>query len=819
MFANYFAILMRIALRSRLHSIIIIFGLTLGLSVSLMIMLYAWFETHYDTNHPEADRLYRVETTISSPGRADRLFTSTMGPLAGVLEEELSSVELAARMRVEWHNYSVEGYEGFTTQTYFVDPGFLTLFPLDFIEGQNGDLSDPTAIYLSESRAKLIFGDEPAVGQLLNEDDGVVLTVKGIFKDFQENSHLAIDTLAPLTAGQMYTSREQLDTSWRNIPVQTYVRLRDNAEPAVVRNEIKSLIERFSPQDDTNNGTQTGDFSLMAVPDIHLEGGPYNSRLKLGGNKTQLTVLTSIGVLVLIVACFNYVNMATARAMTRAREVAMRKVVGAKKRHLFAQFLSETFLYVIFSWFIALVLIDTALPYVNSFIGRDLTTDYIWQSDVIALQIIVIIGVTFASGLYPTLYLSRFNPIRILKEQTADSTWKISLRTILVVLQFAVSVGLIIASSIIYVQTKYARNIDLGFDKSDTVVLYGVGRGRTETVRLTSALDKAIANQPGVVSISGSQALPSWNHNSEARLGLIGMQEDNFLSFNQLAVDLDYFETYRVKSVAGRLYSEDFATDRLQWDLENRNSVDLPIILNETGARQLGFATPQEAVDTAITIEVSTGRQRAARIVGVVEDFHFKSIHNTIDPMVFYPDPTRFTAMTVRIDATLRGDAIDSIRQGWKQVLPYQNMGYEYLEQNILAQYLQEERLLVAVGILAVVAILIALLGLYGLAAFHLERRIKEIGIRKVLGAESKDIVQLVTWQFARPVIMANLVAWPITWFFMNEWLAGFAYRIEVSLIPFLITGLVAVGFAAFTVAWQALSIARANPIRALRYE
>lgn len=818
MFGNYVKTLIRVVLRSRLHSAITVLGLTLGLTISLFITMFVWFETHYEVDFENADRTYRIESLVSAPGREDRLFNLSMGPLAELLRARLDYVEQMGRSRIEWHSYQVEGEEVFNAPTYLADQGFLDIFPLDFIYGGREGLKNQTSIIISESRANLLFGTSDVVGKIIQETDANPLNIVGVFRDLPENTHLTIDMLVPLNSPQQYISAETVETSWRNIPVQTYALLKRGAQPEQFSTDINRLVEETAASDASTTGS-TAELLVQPIKDIHLYGGPYRSRNKPAGNVEQLGIISVIGFLVLSVACFNYVNISTARAMTRAREVAMRKVVGAAQRNLIVQFLGETLFYVGFSWFLSLVIIDALLPLVNDFMSRSLTSDLIWHSDVILWQMAILGVVIFASGLYPAFYLARFNPIKILKEQSTDVNRKISLRTILVVLQFAASVGLIIAASVIYIQTSYARNVELGFDQQDMVVLYGIGRGAAESVRLSTALDNAIVNQPGIISVSGSEALPSWDHQNEARLGKTGMVKEDFLSFNQLAVDLDYFETYKVSTVAGRMFSEEFAADTLQWDLENRDTVELPIVVNRTGARTLGYDTDVEAVDQAITVEMQTGREREARIIGVVADFHFRSIRNEIEPMVFYPDPSRFATMAVRIDPNQRDTAIESIRNGWNKVLSYQSMGYGYLDQAIIGQYVEDERLLVVIAVLAGIAILIAGLGLYGLAAFNLERRIKEIGIRKVLGANTGDIVGLVAWQFSQPVLAANLIAWPITWFAIHEWLSGFAYRIDLTLIPFLVTGIAALIVALLTVGGQAMNVARSNPVNALKYE
>jgi putative ABC transport system permease protein len=818
MFANYLMILFRVALRSRLHSAITVLGLTLGLTVSLLVLIYVWFETHYEVDFEDAEKIYRVEALVSAPGRESTLYNTTMGPTANLLKERLDYIEEAGRSRIEWHSYKVKDGEPFNAPTYFVDTGFLNIFPLEFIAGGKEGLANATSVVISESRANLLFGSSDVVGKVIEETDARPLNIVGVFKDLPENTHLTIDMLAPLNAPQKYISNERVDVSWRGLPVQTYIKVSKAIDLDIMVADINKLILETAAVDGTTNG-RTAEFLVLHIQDIHLYGGPYRSRNKPGGNAQQLGVLTIIGLLVLAVACFNYVNISTARAMMRAREVAMRKVVGANHKQLISQFLGETMLYVVLSWFLSLVLIEAFLPFLNDFMSRDLSTSIIWRNDVVLWQVCMLGLVILMSGIYPAFYLSRFNPIKILKEQSTDVNRKISLRSILVVLQFAVSVGLITAASIIYIQTQYARDVELGFDQNDLIALYGVGRGARESTRLTRALDQAISSQPGVISVSPAQANPDWDHQDEAKLGFVGTAPQDFISFNQLRVDLDYFETYRIDMLAGRQFSEDFANDRIQWDLEARDGVELPIILNEVGARKMGFDTASDAIGQAIAIETSPGQEKDARIVGVSKDFHFRSIHNEIEPMVFYPDPTRFSTITVRIDPTRRAEAIESIRKGWNQELSFQEMGYDYLDQSIIAQYDQEERLLIAVGVLAGIAIIIASLGLYGLAAFNLERRIKEIGIRKVLGADTSDIVRLVAWQFSRPVLVANLIAWPVTWFAIHEWLSGFAYRIDLTILPFLVTAIVALILAIVTVGSQAMNVARSNPVNALKYE
>ena len=822
MFMHFLKTIFRVAVRARLHSAITVLGLALGLTVCLLAVVTVWQETHYDQHHPAADRLYLVETLTTPPGRQPTLRNLSMGPIAETLPTRVAGIEMATRVWRQWDSYFRADNVSFSTPALFVDPTFLEMFPLEFVEGSKETaLVNATSVIISERWAELFFGEEKALGQTISAGKEIDLTVAGVFKDLPETTHFSFQMIAPMHASYKRVQGISLE-SWEQMLVMTYLRLTPDADPAAISLALKELVnDRIDNlQTDVTSVKWTIATTLMPVKDIHLFGGPYEWPFKPSGDFQQLIGLATIGLLVLVVACFNHVNISTARAMFRAREVAMRKVVGASRRQLIVQFLGEASVFCIAAWLIALVLAENLLKPFAEFLGQTVQPDALWQPGVIAVQVVLFLVVTIASGVYPAFYLSRFRPTGVINANAANiSGGRFELRTILVVLQFAISIGLAISAAVIYGQTKYTMNKDLGFVAENLISLPGVRRGPEGTIALTRSLDEAISRKPGVISVSGAGSMPFWDERSEIRIKLGGEAEENMRSFARVVVDIDYFKTYQIDLVAGRFFSEEYAGDRLQWDLKNRDAGVLPVVVNQMAARQLGFSNVADAVNQTVVVETSPGVQRSSLIVGIAKNIHFRSLKSAIEPMVFYSDPTRFNVLTVRMDPNRIEEATKGVEEAWNEVLPGQSFRVRFVDENIRSQYIGEDRQLTIIGILAALAVIIATLGLYGLSSFVIERRIREIGIRKVLGAKVGDIIRLMVWQFSKPVMVANIIAWPAAWYLNGEWLASFAYRIDLTIVPFVLSGGLALAVACLIVGLLAYKTAQANPIKALRTE
>lgn len=821
MLRHHLNVLIRVAVRSGIHSFVTIVGLALGLTVCLLALVTVWQETHYDTYHRDADRLYMVETRLALPGRQEVLRNTSMAPLAQAAQDTMPQVAAAARVWRQWDSYWRGDNLNFSMPAYFVDPSFFDMFSFDMIAGDPAALfSTPNAALLSESMAQNMFGGADALGQTISEARRTDLTVVGIYRDLPQSTHLDVDLIVPMTAPHIRLS-DRRATAWDNLSVVTYLKLAPGAQADSVDAAITRLLEdRFSATAGDASERGTLETSLIPVTDIHLWGGPYEWPMKPRGDADRLLTLATIGGLVLLIACFNHINISTARAMLRSREVALRKVVGARRSQLIVQFLGEAALYCACAWTLALALTEVFLPHFSALIGVDVPGAALWDGRLLILQALLFAAVTVVSGMYPALYLSRFHPEQILRGSGGSTArHRVSLRSVLVVLQFAISIALVIATAVIYGQTRFAHDADLGFEAENLIALYGIGRGPEGTIRLSSALDDSISHQPGVISVAGASAMPSWDYRSEARIRAGGTAAEAFQSVGQVAVDLDYVETYGLTVLAGRGFSEDYAADRVQWDLGARGASDLPLIINQQAVLALGYQTNEEALDQTTIIEVSPGVERSGTIVGIVRDFHFRSLRSAIGPMVLYPDPTQFSALTVKIDPARREEAIAGIEKGWQAVLANQGISRDFVDRDIQAQYGAEMRQLNVIGLLAVLAVVIATMGLYGLATFSIERRIKEIGIRKVLGAGTGHIVRMMVWQFSQPVLVANLIAWPTAWYFASNWLERFAYRIELTPTPFAVAAMMALLVAGLVVGLQALRTAQTNPVHALRYE
>ncbi|MEM6638354.1 MAG: ABC transporter permease, partial [Pseudomonadota bacterium] len=763
MFRNYLLTALRNHLRQSGYTFISLAGLTLGLAVATLAFLHVWQETHFDRFIPDAERVHLIEMVRSTPGRSDQLLITVPGPLVGTAAESVAGIEDSTRALLSWYTLSVNKRLQFNARILAADANFAEFMGFEIVEGDGRGLANPSAVLVSESMARRLFGDGPYLGQKVTLDKNRDVEIAAVFADLPLTSHLDAQFIIASNAPSVTDRRIQVDVNWNSMSMYSYLRLAPGVDPGTVGDAIEQIAYKNIPAAGGLDIEQTLDLSLEPVTALHLNGKTYFQRpTNVVGNTTALGITAMIALLVLLIACINSINIATARSADRAHEVGLRKVLGASRAQLVIQFLGESALLVLVSTVAALVLVEIGAGPVGDFVGRTLSLGVLLQPAALAAFIALVIVVVLLSGLYPAFVLANFKPARIFKP--AGGARGLSLRSTLVVFQFVISIALMVMAGTVWQQVRYLESADLGFDRDDIVLLPGIRRGPQQTIDLTRKLDESISGRPGIVHVTGTHSSPSWDYADDARIRPQNAPVEASINVDRLAVDFEFFDVLRVTPLAGRVFDPAFGPDRAQWDLEARGDVELPLVVNSAALASLGYSAPADIVGEPLELGLEPGNERSGRVVGVVPDFHFKSLKSEIRPMVFFPDPARFNLMMVRIDGVQREQALASIEEGWRAVLPGQSLSRSYLDRGLVDQYVSEQRQFTLLAVLAGIAIFIAMLGLVGLLAHAVAARRREISLRKVLGAELGDVLTLFLWQFSRPVMLAVIVAWPLAW-------------------------------------------------------
>jgi putative ABC transport system permease protein len=828
MLSNYFATACRNLLNNKLFSAINIGGLSIGLAACLLIALYVQDEVSYDMQWANADRIYRVTATIdrtgSNPVKAGVNSSILLPALKQYFSEELELGSRMLRSTRDFHIGSAVVRETVAT----VDAEFIDMFELDVLEGSlENVLADPNNIALSSELAERLFAEENVLDQVITLGSGEATTdyrIGAVYRIPPGNTVLDLPALMSLnTAGRI--------SSWLGPLVsQDFVQLRPGIDPS----QIEARLPEFIDLNVDISGLQAGpgvmpsqrvNIELQNVSDIYLNS-PFE-RNSNRGNETVVVAFSAIAILVLLIGCINFTILSTARATQRAREVAVRKVIGASRRQLSLQFLGESFLVVLPAILLALVLVELMLPFFESIVGRTLAFSYgsptAWLS---LLALALIVG--FAGGLYPAFLLSRFKPVTTLKGITTTETrGPISMSNVLVVFQFSISIALIIATAVIYAQVSYTQNRDPGFNGDNMLIIENLGEPRlaNASVAEKNTLKTELANLANVsaASLSGHQPMQS---SGSAIVPLPFSRLDQPGITNQLttlSVDHDFFRTYEISLLAGRDYSQalDRPTPLFQPEYTAGTS-EGNLVVNASAARSLGFANAADAIGARVSSPGFNAGSHNFTIVGVAEDTQFSSLRGLPGPEVYvlYPEEPGFMMNVLGLRFT--GDPqvlLTDVGRIWKEVLGEETVQTSFVADRLAAEFEQERGEASMLVSFSVLAIIIACLGLYGSATFNVQRRTREIGIRKVMGAEVYEIVTLLLWQFSRPVMFANVIAWPVALWVMINWLQRFAYRIDIWLLLPLCAaaGTGALLIAWLTVAGNTLRVASTSPVKSLR--
>ncbi len=829
MLSSYIKTAIRHISRHKLYSFINIGGLAVGLAACILILLFVRDEVSYDSWLPGIERVHRMEATFYPPGRAPLAFVNTPGPARDpLLSYFAGKIEEAARIYRTGHSMST-GDRTFNERVTYVDDNFFELFSLPMVVGEReAAVRDSTSLILSEAMAEKFFGRQPAVGKTITFDNETDYKVVGVFKDIPSNSHLVIDFIAYFDLNR-YTDQPWVAESWLSANVHTYIK----TAPGVSVDEINAAAKDFVdasaviqiPGFPVDTPSDILAFDFISVPDIHLHATKAGG-MKPPGSIAAVYIFSAVAGLILLIACINFMNLATARALQRAREVSMRKVLGARRGQLIKQFLGEATVTSILALVVAVAMVELALPAYNDFLGKTLElslfTDPWLAGGLVAL--IVLVGVI--SGSYPAFVLSNFRPARVLHSATSASDSGSKVRSGLVVLQFAISIGLILSTGVVYGQMIYAQSMNLGFDKSQKLTLQGL---RDDQIQAKAAIiGLEMAKLPGVKGVAyASDSIPQRSNNNTIVEPPQG-QGGEPLVIEQMSVGIGFFELYGVEPLAGRLFSEDFRGDlRPQRDdIAPDQVINIGVIINQSSLSRIGALTPEDAIGQVLRVRIGLISNQTstanASIVGVIPDMHMRSVRFDVAPMIFFVIENQYLDyLSLELEGGQITETLAAIDNLWAQLVPEVPIAREFVDERIASLYTREaERARMFAGF-ALFAVLVACLGLYGLASFAADRRTKEIGLRKIMGASVGDIVKMLLWQFSKPVLIANLIAWPVAFYFMSGWLDGFIYRLDLSVLPVMAAaaGLLALLVAWVTVAAHAARVARSSPIEALRYE
>ena len=834
MWRNYLTTGVRALLKNKTYAFINIFGLGVGLAACLMLLIYVRYERSYDEWLDGSENIYQVQQTFTNPDTGE-VFESQSSPYVSgpAFRKDFPQIESSVYVLTTTPIVMRNGQPLSTEDVLFVNDRFFDVVPLPLIEGDPASaLVNPGSVVLSESEARRYFGDADPMGQtvtMISRGITIDARVTGLMRDLPRNSHLAATMVIRFDPAAYFAEEaEDFMTQWGWNSGFNYFRLRDGTDATVINSALQAWEERNIPDqtigDQTINQGDFTDFRLTNIRDIHLGPAANSAGMNPGNDERTILTFTIIAFLILGMACVNFTNLATARASQRAREVALRKVLGASRNQLMTQFMMESVLLAGLSMLLALTLVEVTLPALSSFLDADLQMNYIGEGSMLLPIVVLTILVGAAGGFYPAFYLSRFQPAQVLKanKSTSEASGSGKLRSVLVISQFAVSIGLIVCTAVVYAQTVYAQSVDPGF-RRDGILQVDVNR-RQITDRIET-FQRAFERVPGIVSVGRAGiGIDPVNQNGT---GISVPGRDQPVNVGNYTIDENFLRTIDVEFLAGRDLTRARPMDvdpRTQTSgiEEDRALVarGLNVVANRLATQRLGFRSPEEAVGAQLRMGIADEEAGLVpiTIVGVIEDTRFRSIREPLEPLVLRIGDYGTTNLVIRYRGN-PSEIRDRIQQAWHQIAPDAPMEADFSEDIVAELYEAEQARSQLFAGFALLAVIVACLGLFGLAAFTAERRTKEIGIRKVLGARNRDILSLLAWQFSKPVIIANLIAWPIAWWLMRDWLNHFDSRIPLGPTPFVAAGLLALVIAIGTIAGHAFKVARANPINALRYE
>jgi putative ABC transport system permease protein len=810
MFKNYFKLAWRNLTKYKFISFINLFGLTVGLTCCMLILTYILNELSYDRYNKDADQVYRVTRTFYDGNGKEMLNLSTVAPPFGYyLPTDFPEIEKMTRLLnsgttpLRYKDKLIN-----EPNVYFADGNLFDVFTVDVLKGNpKTALNDPFSIMLTEETAKKYFGNEDPINKVLRANNQFDVKVTGVYKAFPPNSHIHPNVLVSfntLKDSAVY-GEENLRTNWGNNSFFTYIKLPKNYNIEGMKARFPAFLDKhMAGQYGPNQPSKFTTLGLQKLTDIHLYSHT-DYEAEPNGDIKRIYIFSAIALFILLIACINYMNLSTARSALRAREIGIRKVIGARKRELVIQFLSESILTAWSAILIALALLYFALPWLNKVSGQHLTISILLKWQILVPLFLSPFLIGFISGIYPALFMSSFQPVKTLKGLFKVGSGSINFRKVLVVTQFAISIILIVTTIIVFQQLRYMQNVSLGYNKEHiiTMAYNSQMNDQYDAFRNTLLQNSNIKDVALSSRIPTGRLLDGMGAQVAGSDSMVPVKAD----IRYVAVDYDFIPTYGISLAAGRNFSREYGTDTSNF------------IINESAVKAVGWKDAGQAVGKDFKYGQFTGH-----IVGVVKDFHFESLHQAITPLVFVLPPpgknqTFYNYISVKLSGNHINSTLNTIKNTWEKFspdLPYQ---YTFLDENFSKLYASEQRQETIFTTFACIAIFIACLGLLGLSAFAISQRVKEIGVRKVLGANTTTIVSLLSKDFLKLVLIAAVIAFPVAWYVMHNWLQDFAYRISIQWWVFIIAAVVAALIALITVGMQAIKAAMVNPVKSLRSE
>lgn len=809
MLRNYVKIALRYMWKQKGYSIINILGLAIGMASCILILLYVQYELSYDTYHKESDRIYRVSRAWVDQNGETSLHLGPIAPpfgplfandFEGIVEESVRFLGGGSPLLVhEDKSIVVDGF-------MFAEENVFEVFSWEVISGDpKTALTEPYAVVLTETASRAFFDDEDPIGkQLVYNNFGIELPMKvtAVIRDVPDNSHFRFNYLCSFKTVEEFFGVDNLMQNWGSNNYPTYLLLKEGYDYNELQAQLGDFLDRHLEENNGIMPSQRNYLTLWPLTSIHLHSH-LDSEVEPNGDILYVRLYTVIAIFTLIIACINFMNLATARSAKRAREVGIRKVMGAYRVSLIRQFISESVIFSLLSLAVALLIVAIVLPEFRNFIQKDITLNLIENQFALLILLGITLFVGIVAGSYPAFYLSNFQPAIILKGSKKAGRGNISLRSILVVFQFTLSIALIISVGIVQDQIDYMRTKSLGFQKDNMYIL----PMSNEIYNNFESLKTQFEAQPGITEVTMSSRVPSGRllDSQGATAEIDGEMQPVNLRIADIHVDHDYLDSYEVEFAAGRNFDYELASDSTQ-----------AFILNEAAVKAIGWETPEEAIGK----KFDYGMRQGGSVIGVVKDFHFESLHQEIAPIVFLVTSGRSNQVSVRISSGSEEEVLDYLREQWAFLRPGFPFTYFTVSDNFDEQYENEDRLATVIQWFSLLAILIACLGLLGLSSFTAEQRIKEIGIRKVMGASVMQIMMLLTRSYTLLVVISFILASSVVWYFAGMWLdSNFAYLTKLRLQTFMIAGILSVLISWITVGFQTMRAALSDPVDSLKYE
>ncbi|MEO6136337.1 MAG: ABC transporter permease [Ginsengibacter sp.] len=806
MLKNYIKIAWRNLMKNKFISFINLFGLTVGLTCCLLITIYILNELNFDRYNKNADNIYRIERTFLNPD--DHSVSLQLGavapPFAPLLENDFKEVKKITRVFPAGNLTFKYGDAIFNQDNvFFAEENVFDVFDINVIKGSRDKaLDEPNSVMLTEETARKYFGDADPVNKIILLNNQFNCKVTGVYKSLPSNSHWHPDVMISFNAlkDSAIYGANRLRTDFGNNSFYTYLLLPDNYDPQKLESQLPAFQNRHVPPGVRFKASDFSVLTLRKLTDIHLHSAT-DSEIEIGGDIKRVYIFSAIALFILLIGCINYMNLSSARSALRAKEIGIRKTAGAGKGELVAQFLCES---VFISWLaaiLALLLTFLFLPWLNQISGQQLSMDSLWNGKIVAAIFLIPFLVGILSGIYPAIYLSSFQPVKVLKGIIPKGGGNISFRKVLVVFQFSISIILIIATIIVFQQLNFIQNKSLGFNKENVILI----RNNKNLDATFDSFKEELLAKSNIKKVGRSSRVPSVRllDSQASRIDRGDSLTPSKADIKYVVADENFIPSYGIKVIAGRNFSKDFGMDTSSF------------VINEMAVKALGLSSNSEAIGKPFQYGGRNGT-----VVGVFNDFNFESLHQRIIPLVLYESlkPNDYSFISIKISGNPSA-ALAQLEKTWKKFLPEVPYQFQFLDERFAELYMAENKQSGLFTLFAFIALFIACLGLFGLSAFTITQRVKEIGVRKVLGASTGSIVALISKDFLLLVIISAVVAFPVAWYAMENWLQDFAYRINLQPWVFLAAGFIAMLIAFATISLQAIKAARANPVKSLRAE